>query len=428
MTTSATLVSATEDLKNLQEKKIKNVYKNVFNNVEFYRNFYVENGLNEESVIDMESFTKIPFFVKSFFRENYPYGLLAVPMKDVVRLHASSGTSGFPTIVAYTKNDIENWANIIAQSLRGIGVNENSIVQNSFGYGLFTGGLGIHYGVEQVGATIIPTSTGNTEKQVLLMKDLRADVITATPSYLLHIYDYLKKENIPIESLALTKALVGAEPWTEEMRKDIEEKLQIKAYDIYGLSEATGPGVAVECEYQDGLHIYEESFYAEIINPETGEVLPYGESGELVLTSLDKEALPILRYRTGDITSFINEPCKCGSHFIRMKKPTGRVDDMLIIKGVNVFPSQIESVLLASGIANPHYQIIVDRINNNDILTVRVEVDEKYNQTVFIEKLKAKLYSVLGIRFKIEFLAPLSLQRSEGKSKRLIDRRKKGEV
>ena len=426
MTTDTTIDNASEDLKNLQERKIKNVYKNVFNNVEFYRNFYVKNGLNEDSMTDMEAFTKIPFFVKSFFKENYPYGLLAVPMKDITRLHASSGTSGFPTIVAYTKNDIESWSNIIAQAFKGIGVDENSIVQNSFGYGLFTGGMGIHYGVEQVGATVIPASTGNTEKQVLLMKDLGADVITATPSYLLHIYDYLIKENIPLESLSLTKALVGAEPWTEEMRKEIEEKLQIKAYDIYGLSEATGPGVAVECEYQDGLHIFEESFYAEIINPKTGEVLPYGEEGELVLTSLDKEALPIIRYRTGDITSLINEPCQCGNHFIRMKKPTGRVDDMLIIKGVNVFPSQIESVLLASGIANPHYQVIVDRIDNNDTLTVRVEVDEKYNENVFIEKLKAKLYSVLGIRFKIEFLPPLTIERSEGKAKRLIDRRKKG--
>ena len=426
MTTDTTIDNASEDLKNLQERKIKNVYKNVFNNVEFYRNFYVKNGLNEDSMTDMEAFTKIPFFVKSFFKENYPYGLLAVPMKDITRLHASSGTSGFPTIVAYTKNDIESWSNIIAQAFKGIGVDENSIVQNSFGYGLFTGGMGIHYGVEQVGATVIPASTGNTEKQVLLMKDLGADVITATPSYLLHIYDYLIKENIPLESLSLRKALVGAEPWTEEMRKEIEEKLQIKAYDIYGLSEATGPGVAVECEYQDGLHIFEESFYAEIINPETGEVLPYGEEGELVLTSLDKEALPIIRYRTGDITSLMNEPCQCGNHFIRMKKPTGRVDDMLIIKGVNVFPSQIESVLLASGIANPHYQVIVDRIDNNDTLTVRVEVEEKYNQSVFIEKLKAKLYSVLGIRFKIEFLPPLTIERSEGKAKRLIDRRKKG--
>lgn len=415
-----------EDLKSYQEKKIQNVYKNVFNNVTFYRNLYVKNGLTEDSILDMNDFTKIPFFEKKFFRENYPYGLLAVPMKDVVRLHASSGTSGFPTIVAYTKNDIENWTNLLTHSLKGIGVDENSIVQNSFGYGLFTGGMGIHYGVENIGATIIPASTGNTEKQVLLMKDLGATVITATPSYLLHIYDYLVKENIPIESLSLKKAIVGAEPWTEEMRKEIEEKLNIKAYDIYGLSEATGPGVAVECEHQDGLHIFEESFYAEIINPKTGEVLPYGEEGELVLTSLDKEALPIVRYRTGDITSLIKEPCQCGNHFIRMKKPTGRVDDMLIIKGVNVFPSQIESVLLTSEVAIPHYQIVVERIDNNDVLTVLVEVEDENNDISNIEKLKAKLHSVLGIRFKIKFLAPFTLERSEGKTKRLIDKRKKG--
>lgn len=425
MPTSA-IGSTRENLTYFQEKRVINVYKNVFNNVEFYKNLYTKNGLTEESILDMNDFTKIPFFEKKFFRENYPYGLLAVPMKDIVRLHASSGTSGSPTIVAYTKNDIENWANLIALSLKGIGIDENSIIQNSFGYGLFTGGLGIHYGIEKLGATIIPASTGNTEKQVLLMKDLGANVITATPSYLLHIYDYLVKENIPVESLSLKKALVGAEPWTEEMRKEIENKLKIKAYDIYGLSEATGPGVAVECEYQDGLHIFEDSFYAEIINPKTGEVLPYGEEGELVLTSLNKEALPIVRYRTGDITSLIKEPCKCGNHFIRMKKPTGRVDDMLIIKGVNVFPSQIESVIIASGVAIPHYQIVVERIGNNDILTILVEVEEEFNNKVSIEKLKAKLHSVLGIRFNIEFLAPYTLERSEGKSKRLIDKRKKG--
>ncbi|MFJ7735493.1 phenylacetate--CoA ligase family protein [Lysinibacillus sp. NPDC097287] len=414
------------NLVTMQQEKIKKVYKRVLENVPFYKEMYSLHNLNRDSLEDFTTFSKVPFLEKKHFKENYPIGLLAVPKEDVVRYHASSGTSGLPTMVAYTKNDIEHWSTIIADSLKQLGITKDSIVQNAYGYGMFTGGLGFHHGIEKLGATVIPASTGNTEKQVLLMKDLGANVIAATPSYLLHIYDYLVKEQIPIESLSLEKAIVGAEPWTEEMRKKIQDSLKIKAYDVYGMSEAIGGGVAIECEYQDGLHIYEDGFYAEIIDPKTGELLPLGEEGELVLTSLEKEALPIVRYRTGDITSLIEEPCKCGNHYIRMKKPTGRADDMLIIKGVNVFPSQIESVLLDNEIANPHYQIIVERVNNHDILTIRVEVDEEYRNTSSIERLKSKLYSVLGIKFKIELLTPLTLERTEGKAKRLIDLRNRG--
>lgn len=411
-----------------QQQQIEHVFQRVFDHVPFYRHLYEKHGLHRDSLATCNTFQTIPFLVKQHFKETYPTGLVAVPKEQVVRYHASSGTSGLPTMVAYTQRDIDHWATMVADSLKRIGITHQSIIQNAFGYGMFTGGLGLHYGIEKIGATIVPSSTGNTEKQVLLMKDLQVDVITATPSYLLHIYDYLVKEQIPIESLSLKTAIVGAEPWTEEMRKEIEQKLNIKAYDIYGLSEAIGPGVAMECIHQNGLHIYEDGFYAEIIDPKTGEVLPIGEEGELVLTSLKKEASPIIRYRTGDITSLIETPCPCGNEFIRMKKPTGRVDDMLIIKGVNVFPSQIESVLLGSGMVNPHYQIIVQKLNNNDTLTIRVEVEETYRNETAIAKIKSKLYSVLGITFTIEFVKPFTLERSEGKAKRLFDLRKKGEI
>lgn len=420
------ILNEREQLMKKQQEKIKNVYKRVFENVPFYKEMYSQHNLNQDSLDDFTAFIQVPFLEKKHFKETYPLGLLAVPKEDVVRFHSSSGTSGLPTVVAYTQNDIEHWSTMLADSLKPLGVTKHSVVQNSFGYGMFTGGLGFHYGIEKLGASVVPTSTGNTEKQVLLMKDLDANVITATPSYLLHIYDYLVKEQIPVESLSLETAIVGAEPWTEEMRQKIQDNLNIKAYDIYGLSEAIGPAVAVECTYQDGLHIHGDGFYAEIIDPKTGEVLPMGEEGELVLTSLEKEALPIVRYRTGDITRLIEEPCKCGNHFIRMCKPTGRADDMLIIKGVNVFPSQIESVLLNSNMVNPHYQIIVEGTNNHDTLTIRVEVEEKFSNATAIEKLKSKLYSVLGIKFKIELLAPMTLERSEGKAKRLIDLRNRG--
>lgn len=419
------ILNERNNLKEIQQEKVRAVYKRVFEKVPFYNELYSQLNLNQDSLENFEAFSTIPFLEKKHFKENYPLGLLAVPKEEVVRFHASSGTSGLPTVVAYTQNDIEHWSTMMADSMKPLGVDEKSIVQNSFGYGMFTGGLGFHYGIEKLGASVIPTSTGNTEKQVLLMQALGATVITATPSYLLHIHEYLVKEQIPVESLSLEKAIIGAEPWTEEMRKKIEDSLKIKAYDIYGLSEAIGAGVAVECEYQDGLHIYEDGFYAEIIDPKTGEVLPYGEEGELVLTSLKKEALPIVRYRTGDITSLVNEPCKCGNHFIRMKKPTGRADDMRIVKGVNVYPTQIESVLLASEIANPHYQVVVEKINSQDTLTIRVEVEDAYRNEASIERLKSKLYSVLGIKFKIELLSPQTLERTEGKAKRLIDLRER---
>jgi len=412
-----------------QQQAITDVFKRIFERVPFYQSLYKQHGFHENSLDDISAFERLPFLEKKHFRETYPTGLLAVPKKEVVRYHASSGTSGLPTMVAYTQNDITHWSTIIADSLSRLGINQDSVVQNSYGYGMFTGGLGFHHGIEQLGATVIPASTGNTERQVLLMKDLGATVITATPSYLLHMYDYLVANDIPVSTLSLQTAIVGAEPWTEEMRKRIETNLNIKAYDVYGMSEAIGGGVSMECAEQNGLHVYEKAFYAEIINPDTGEVLPIGETGELVLTSLHKEALPIMRYRTGDITRLIAEPCACGHTDIRMAKPTGRVDDMVIIKGVNVFPSQIESVLLAQRMTNPHYQLVVERHGNHDQLTIRVEVDEVYHrasndvQQQYQQQIKAKLHSVLGIKFAIEFLAPNTLTRSEGKTKRLIDLR-----
>jgi phenylacetate-CoA ligase len=362
-------------------------------------------------------------------RDNYPYGLFAVPLEKIVRIHASSGTTGKPTVVGYTRKDIANWADMMARCLVATGGNEHSVIQNAYGYGLFTGGLGVHYGAECLGASIIPISGGNTQKQMMLMKDFGSTILTCTPSYAIYLAESLKENGIDPETLNLQAGIFGAEPWSENIRKEIEKKLKIKAYDIYGLSEIMGPGVAIECEAQHGLHVWEDHFIPEIIDPNTLEVLPYGEQGELVITTITKEGIPILRYRTRDITKIIAEPCECGRTHLRISRLQGRTDDMLIIRGVNVFPTQIESVLLEIGEVEPHYQLVVRRDGSLDTLEIKVELSEELfsDRISGLEELERRIRdrigSIIGISSKISLVEPKSLPRSEGKSQRVVDLR-----
>ena len=375
-------------------------------------------------------FPGLPFTTKNDLRDNYPFGLFAVPMSEIVRIHASSGTTGKPTVVGYTRNDIATWSEVMARTLTSAGANRNDFIQIAYGYGLFTGGLGLHYGGEKIGASVIPISGGNTTRQIQLMHDFGSTVLACTPSYALFLSEAIQESGINRDDLKLRVGVFGAEPWTENMRREIEEKLRIKAIDIYGLSEVIGPGVASECLVQEGLHINEDHFFPEIIDPETLQVLPEGSTGELVFTTLTKEGLPLIRYRTRDLTRLTYEKCRCGRTMVRMEKCLGRSDDMLIIRGVNLFPSQVETVLLEMSEIKPHYLLIVDRVNNLDTLELKVEVDEAFFQDkisqleALRQKLQVNLENSLGLGIKVTLVEPKMIERSEGKSKRVIDRRK----
>ena len=420
-----------EELRKLQSQLLVKQVKRVYENVECYRNRMDAAGIKPEDIHGIEDLSKLPFSYKRDLRDYYPYGLFAVPMKDIVRVHASSGTTGKRIVVGYTRNDLDMWAECVARMMTAVGLGAEDIVQVSYGYGLFTGGLGAHQGAEKLGATVIPMSSGNTALQIQTMVDFGATAICCTPSYALYLGEEAERLGVT-NQLKLKAGIFGAEPWTEEMRAQIEAKLGIKAYDIYGLSEILGPGVACECECQAGMHVWEDHFIPEIIDPDTGEVLPEGSTGELVFTTITKEGFPVIRYRTRDICSLNYEPCACGRTHVRMRKPTGRSDDMLIIRGVNVFPSQIEEVLLnvSHNDITPNYQIIVDRVNNTDTFDVNVEMSEQLfaddvKSIEAIEKtITEKLRSTLGIGAKVHLVNPKSIQRSEGKAKRVIDKRK----
>ncbi|ADL42349.1 Phenylacetate--CoA ligase [Caldicellulosiruptor obsidiansis OB47] len=421
------------DRNNLQEiqfKRLVETIKRVYTNVPYYRKKMQERGIIPEGIKSLDDLRKLPFTTKQDLRDNYPYGLFAVPLSEIVRIHASSGTTGKPTVVGYTKHDIGIWSEVMARTLVAAGADKHSFVQIAYGYGLFTGGLGVHYGAERIGASVIPISSGNTRRQIQIMVDFGTTVLACTPSYALYLAETMEEMGIDKSQLKLKSGVFGAEPWSENMRKEIETKLNIKAYDIYGLSEIIGPGVSFECEYQCGMHINEDHFLPEIINPETGEVLGEGEYGELVFTTITKEGLPLIRYRTRDITALHYDRCRCGRTLVRMEKVIGRTDDMIIIRGVNVFPSQIESVLLEMGEVEPHYQLIVDRVNNLDVLEVLVEVSERMfsDEVKKLEQLEKKITKAieetLGISVKVRLVEPKTIERSEGKAKRVIDKRK----
>ncbi|MFW5791981.1 MAG: phenylacetate--CoA ligase family protein [Desulfohalobiaceae bacterium] len=419
-----------EELELLQLKRLKSLAERVYHNVPFYRNSFREAGVKPEGITSLADLKHLPFTEKQDLRNNYPFGLFAVPKEHVVRIHASSGTTGKATVVGYTKRDVSNWARLMARSFMAAGATREDIVHNAYGYGLFTGGLGAHYGAEQLGATIVPISGGGTKRQVMLLKDFGATVICCTPSYALHLYDTAEAAGISFKELSLRIGIFGAEPWTEEMRHDIESRLDLKALDIYGLSEIMGPGVAMECDVaQQGLHLWEDHFLAEVIDPETLEQLPLGEVGELVITTLTKEAQPLVRYRTRDITRLDPVPCSCGRTHLRMHRIMGRSDDMLIIRGVNVFPSQIEAILIETEGLTPHYQLIVRRHGVMDTLEVQVEVDEKLfsDEVKHLQKVERGIQKTikefLGVTAGVKLVEPRSIARSEGKAKRILDLR-----
>lgn len=419
-----------EELEQLQLERLQATLNRAYKNVRCYQNKFNESGIVPEDVTSLTDLARLPFTTKEDLRLNYPYGMFAVPLREVIRIHSSSGTTGKPTVVGYTNHDLKVWSNLVARFMTAAGVTPDDVVQIAFGYGLFTGAFGLHYGSESIGAAVIPMGGGNTEKQIMIMQDYKTTALVGTPSYALTIADRLEKMGIDPRSLSLKVGLFGGEPWSEGMRNEIEQRLQIIATDNYGLSEVIGPGVAGECQYKCGMHIAEDAFIAEIIDPDTGEVLPSGSTGELVLTSLTKEAFPMIRYRTRDITSLIYEPCECGRTLFRMKKTMGRSDDMLIIKGVNVFPSQIEEVLFAVEGCEPHYQLIVQRDGSTDSLEINIEVteniffDEMKKQRAFLTSIERQIQSVLGVGAKVKLVEPNSIPRHEGKADRVIDKRK----
>ena len=418
-----------ESMKKLQLERLQQTVRTCYEKVPFYKKKFDKMGIKPEDIKSLDDITKLPFTTKYDLRDEYPFGLNAVPMDQIVRIHASSGTTGKPVVGTYTKNDIDNWAEGAARVLAVGDVGPGDVVQVSYGYGLFTGGLGAHDAAGKLGAVQLPTSAGNSEKQIMLMKDFGSTALCCTPSYALHLCEVMAKIGVKKEDLKLRVGFFGAEPWTWGIRREIEEKMGIKAIDIYGLTEMSGPGVGGECEYQDGTHIWEDMFYPEIINPETLEPVAPGEEGELVFTSLCKEAMPIIRYRTRDLTHLIYEPCKCGRTAVRIGKILGRSDDMLIIRGVNVFPSQIESVLSEFDAFTPQYFITVDRIDNEDTFDLDVELREDYfspnpaKQMYFIKPLYDRLVSVCGIKPNIHILPPGNIQRSMGKAKHVNDKR-----
>ncbi len=418
-----------DEIQTLQSARLVKVVDRVYHNVPFYRKKMQEIGLEVGDIRGIEDLEKLPFTTKNDLRDNYPFGLFAVPQSEIVRIHASSGTTGKATVVGYTRRDLEIWSECVARALTMAGVSRNDVIQIAYGYGLFTGGLGAHGGAEKLGASVVPMSTGNTKKLITMMKDFGVTALACTPSYLLHIAETLE-ENGDIDKIKLKCAICGAEPWTENMRLQIEEKLHINAHDIYGLSEIMGPGVACDCQYHKGLHVYEDHFLPEIIDSQTLKGVAPGETGELVFTTLTKEGIPLIRYRTRDLTSIDYSTCECGRTLARISRFKGRSDDMLIIRGVNVFPSQIEAALLEMGETTPHYMMIVDRVNNLDSLEVQVEVDEKFfsDEIKELEKLNKKIATVIqqaiGLAVKVKLVEPKSIERSMGKAVHVIDKRK----
>lgn len=418
-----------DELEQLQLERLQATVLRAYHNVSHYRKAMQEKGIEPFDIKTLNDLQKLPFITKADLRDNYPYGLFAVPLSEIVRIHSSSGTTGKPTVVGYTRNDLNIWAELMARAFNVVGVSKDDVVQISYGYGLFTGGLGVHYGAEKVGASVIPTSGGNTKRQVMIMKDYGSTALACTPSYALFLAEVMEELNFKKEDLKLRVGIFGAEPWSNSMRKQIEERLGLSAHDIYGLSEIMGPGVSIECEAKDGLHIFEDHFIPEIINPETGETLPYGQKGELVFTTITKEGLPMLRYRTRDISTLTLKECACGRTHVKMARVSGRTDDMLIIRGVNVFPSQIESVLLEIGETEPHYQLIVDRVGTLDTLEAQVEVsdvmfsDEVRRLEQLERKIKKEIEGTLGVTCKVTLVEPKTIARSEGKAKRVIDKR-----
>ncbi|MGE5551968.1 MAG: phenylacetate--CoA ligase family protein [Bacteroidota bacterium] len=416
-------------LEDLQLSRLRRMLARIGERVPFYRDRLRGLGRQWEAIGSLQELAALPFTTKQDLRDNYPFGLFAAPMDEVVRIHASSGTTGKMTVVGYTKNDVAIWAELMARTLTCAGATAKDIIQVAYGYGLFTGGLGAHYGAERIGATVVPISGGNTKRQIAIMRDFGTTILACTPSYALYMAEAAAEEGVDLRDLKLRAGVFGAEPWSDGMRQEIESKLGLMAIDIYGLSEIIGPGVASECECQHGLHVNEDHFIVEIIDPATGRVLPYGEKGEIVFTTVTKEAFPLLRYRTRDIGILYPDPCPCGRTLVRMSRILGRTDDMLIIRGVNVFPSQIEGVLLAFGETEPHYQIIVDREHNLDDLEVWVEVSERsFSDEVrrleeLGHKIQAEIESVLGVSVRVKLVEPKTIPRSEGKAKRVIDRR-----
>ena len=419
-----------EDLEQLQLERLQSTLYRVGTHVPFYRQTFNELKIDYEAFTSLDDLRRLPFTMKQDLRDNYPYGLFAVPLRDVVRVHSSSGTSGQATVVGYTRNDIRIWSNLVARIITAAGVTKNDVIQIAFGYGLFTGGFGLHYGAELIGTSVIPISAGNTKRQIQIMQDFKTTALVCTPSYALVMADTMMEMGINPNGLSLRYGLFGGEPWSEAMRQEINQKLGIIATDNYGLSEVMGPGVSGECQECNGLHINEDHFLLEILDPNTLEPVPEGEVGELVITTLTKEAFPMIRYRTRDLTRFILEPCPCGRTLKRMQRVMGRTDDMLIIKGVNVFPIQIEKVLLEVEGTEPHYQIIVERENHADKITVLVEVvesiffDEMKKQRMVIEHIKNRLATEVGVNVDVKLVEEKTLERSEGKAKRVIDRRK----
>lgn len=435
-----------EKLKKLQLERLQKTVRNVYDNVAFYKESFDKKGIKPENIKSLEDLAKLPFTVKQDLRDNYPYGMFTVPIEKIVRIHASSGTTGKPTVCGYTKNDIKTWSIIMARVFAAAGVTKNDIVQNAYGYGLFTGGLGAHYGAEELGAAVVPISGGNTKKQIQLLEDFGSNCLTCTPSFALYLYDVGKETGVDFAKLPLRVAILGAEPWSEGMRKEIEEKLSIDAINLYGLSEIIGPGVSFECiEEKNGMHISDDHFIAEIIDPATGEQLPYGSKGELVITTITKEAFPLIRYRTKDIT-VLSKPtkCSCGRNFTKMTRITGRSDDMLIIRGVNVFPSQIEDVITKFRSLAGHYQLVIKRVERLDTLTVEVEVINEFARSIgtvvmadgtealavthekveaLKQNLKKDIKDLIGVTTDVKLFMPKTLPRFEGKAKRVIDNR-----
>ncbi len=418
-----------EDLEQLQLERLQSTLHRVYLNVPFYRRKFDELQIDPDGFTSLKDLRKLPFTTKDDLRENYPYGLFAVPLREVVRIHASSGTTGMSTVVGYTKTDIKTWSNLVARILTAGGITKDDVVQIAFGYGLFTGGFGLHYGAEKVGASVIPISSGNTRRQVRIMHDFKTTALVCTPSYALLIADTIHEMGINIESLSLKYGLFGAEPWSEGMRQEIQQRLRIKATDNYGLSEVMGPGVAGECLERNGLHINEDHFLVEVVHPNTLEPVAPGEIGELVVTTLTKEAFPVIRFRTRDLTRLMPDPCPCGRKLTRMSRVMGRTDDMLIVRGANVFPSQIEAVLFDIEGTEPHYQIVVERKGALDDVTVLVEVsesiffDEMKKQSELVDLIRKRLSSELGISVDVKLVEKKTLERFEGKAQRVIDRR-----
>ena len=419
-----------QKMRELQSERLRELVQRVYNNVPFYQKKMDNAGLKPTDIKSIDDISKLPFTSKQDLRDNYPFGLFAVPMKDIVRVHASSGTTGKPTTVGYTRNDIEIWKEVVARCFTMCGIGKDDIMQVAYGYGLFTGGLGAHYGAEEVGASVIPISGGNTRRQLQLMSDYGVTALACTPSYALHLADAMAEHGYSLKDMKVKKGVFGAEPWTENMRLELERKWGIHAFDIYGLSEVMGPGVSNDCEFHTGLHVNEDHFFPEIVHPDTKQPVPHGTEGELVFTTLTKEGIPLIRYNTRDLSTLFYEKCQCGRTLVRMKKITGRSDDMLIIRGVNLFPSQIEHVLLEMGETSAHYLLYVDRHNNLDTLELQVELDEsKLTDTIkdlqiLSRKIEHALNSAIGLSVKVTLVEPKTIARSEGKAVRVVDRRK----